>query len=56
MYLGPLVARRRLGAELKDLRKAANMTLTLVAEAIGVSASTVSRRENGHDVLQPEEE
>lgn len=48
--VGPVVIRRRLGAELRRLREGANMRLDAVADALEVSASKVSRLETGHGI------
>ncbi|MDG4834658.1 helix-turn-helix transcriptional regulator [Solwaraspora sp. WMMD1047] len=44
----PTIRRRRLGAELRRLRDAANVTIDGVAERLECSASKVSRIETGH--------
>lgn len=43
---GPIVPRKRLGAELKRLREAANLTLDQVASDLLISTSKLSRLEN----------
>lgn len=48
--VGPVVIRRRLGAELRRLREEANMRLDAVAKALEMSASKISRLETGHGI------
>src|SRR5437868_3183674 len=49
------VRTRGLGAELREHRKAAKLTLKQVAEQLGWSYSTVSRSESGKRNLGPED-
>jgi len=44
----PTIRRRRLGAELRRHREAAGVTIDVVADRLGCSASKVSRIETGH--------
>jgi transcriptional regulator with XRE-family HTH domain len=46
----PTIRRRRLGAELRRHREAAGITIDVVADRLGCSASKVSRIETGHTV------
>jgi len=45
--IGPTVRRRRLGSELRRLREARSINLEVVADRLGLAASTLSRIENG---------
>jgi transcriptional regulator with XRE-family HTH domain len=45
--VGPTVRRRRLGSELRRLREARSINLEVVADRLGLAASTLSRIENG---------
>lgn len=47
MAFGPTVRRRRLGSELRRLREARTMKLEVVADQLGLAASTLSRIETG---------
>lgn len=47
MAIGPTVRRRRLGSELRRLREARSINLEVVADRLGLAASTLSRIENG---------
>jgi len=47
---GPVVPRRRLGAELRTLREQAGLTIEEVAEELECSVSKVSRLETGHGI------
>lgn len=49
----PTIRRRRLGAELRRYRDAAGVTIEVVAERLGCSASKVSRIETGHTSATP---
>jgi len=49
----PTIRRRRLGAELRRHRDAAGVTIEVVAERLGCSASKVSRIETGHTSATP---
>jgi transcriptional regulator with XRE-family HTH domain len=49
----PTVRRRRLGAELRRYREAANLTIDNVAERLDCSASKISRLENGQTGASP---
>ena len=51
MTQGPAVGRRRLGIELRKLRLAARLDGKAAGETIGVSASKISRLENGKATL-----
>lgn len=47
--------RRRLGLALRELRHAADLTTTQLAERLGVAQSTISRRESGRQLLTPDQ-
>src|SRR2546421_12912295 len=47
---GPVVPRRRLGAELRALREQAGLTIDEVAKALECSVSKVSRLETGQGI------
>jgi ribosome-binding protein aMBF1 (putative translation factor) len=49
----PTIRRRRLGAELRRHRDAAGVTIDVVADRLGCSASKVSRIETGHTSATP---
>ena len=49
----PTIRRRRLGAELRRLRDEADVTIDVVAERLGCSASKISRIETGHTSATP---
>jgi transcriptional regulator with XRE-family HTH domain len=49
----PTIRRRRLGAELRRYRDAAGVTIEVVADRLGWSASKVSRIETGHTSATP---
>jgi hypothetical protein len=49
----PTIRRRRLGAELRKYRDAAGVTIDVVADRLGCSASKVSRIETGHTGATP---
>lgn len=49
----PTIRRRRLGAELRRHRDAAGVTIDMVADRLGWSASKVSRIETGHTSATP---
>lgn len=49
----PTIRRRRLGAELRRHRDEAGVTIDVVAERLGCSASKVSRIETGHTSATP---
>jgi transcriptional regulator with XRE-family HTH domain len=49
----PTIRRRRLGAELRRYRDAAGVTIDVVADRLGCSASKVSRIETGHTSATP---
>jgi transcriptional regulator with XRE-family HTH domain len=49
----PTIRRRRLGAELRRHRDAAGVTIDVVADQLGCSASKVSRIETGHTSATP---
>lgn len=49
---GPVVVRRRLGAELRRLRESANLRLEQVAKELEVSASKISRIETGQMIAK----
>ncbi|MEV6842063.1 helix-turn-helix transcriptional regulator [Actinoplanes sp. NPDC051411] len=49
----PTIRRRRLGFELRRHREAAGITIDVVAERLGCSASKVSRIETGHTGAAP---
>lgn len=49
----PTIRRRRLGHELRRRREAAGITIDMVAERVGCSASKVSRIETGHTTATP---
>jgi transcriptional regulator with XRE-family HTH domain len=49
----PTIRRRRLGAELRKHRDAAGVTIDVVADRLGCSASKVSRIETGHTSATP---
>lgn len=49
----PTIRRRRLGAELRQLREQAEVTIDVVAEQLGCSASKISRIETGHTSATP---
>ncbi|MEU8980432.1 helix-turn-helix transcriptional regulator [Streptomyces sp. NPDC048309] len=51
--INPTVRKRRLGAELRRLRKASGLTSTEVAERLLVSQPKISRLENGHRAISP---
>ncbi|MFF3342967.1 helix-turn-helix domain-containing protein [Streptomyces flavidovirens] len=51
--VNPTVRKRRLGAELRRLRKASGLTSTEVAERLLVSQPKISRLENGHCAISP---
>lgn len=51
MTHGPAVGRRRLGIELRKLRLAAKLDGKAAGETIGISASKISRLENGKTTL-----
>jgi transcriptional regulator with XRE-family HTH domain len=52
-HINPTVRKRRLGAELRRLRKASGLTSTQVAERLLVSQSKISRLENGQRAISP---
>ncbi|MGH3672988.1 MAG: helix-turn-helix domain-containing protein, partial [Pseudonocardiaceae bacterium] len=47
---GPVVPRRRLGAELRTLRERAGLTIDEVAKELECSVSKVSRLETGQGI------
>jgi transcriptional regulator with XRE-family HTH domain len=49
----PTIRRRRLGVELRRHRETAGVTIDVVAERLGCSASKVSRIETGHTTAAP---
>ncbi|HET9518644.1 MAG TPA: helix-turn-helix transcriptional regulator [Actinoplanes sp.] len=49
----PTIRRRRLGAELRRYRDVAGVTIDVVADRLGCSASKVSRIETGHTSATP---
>jgi transcriptional regulator with XRE-family HTH domain len=49
----PTIRRRRLGAELRKHRDAAGVTIDVVADRLGCSASKISRIETGHTSATP---
>lgn len=49
----PTIRRRRLGAELRRRRDVAGVTIDVVADRLGCSASKVSRIETGHTLATP---
>ncbi|MEV7343888.1 helix-turn-helix transcriptional regulator [Streptomyces sp. NPDC093544] len=51
--VSPTVRKRRLGAELRMLRKASGLTSTQVAERLLVSQPKISRLENGQRAISP---
>jgi len=51
--INPTVRKRRLGAELRLLRKASGLTSTQVAERLLVSQPKISRLENGQRAISP---
>ncbi|MFJ9967917.1 helix-turn-helix domain-containing protein [Streptomyces avermitilis] len=51
--INPTVRRRRLGAELRRLRKASDLTSAQVAERLLVSQPKISLLENGHRAISP---
>jgi transcriptional regulator with XRE-family HTH domain len=51
--INPTVRKRRLGAELRRLRKASGLTSTQVAEQLLVSQPKISRLENGQRAISP---
>jgi transcriptional regulator with XRE-family HTH domain len=50
---GTDAGRRRLGLALRELRHAADLTTTQLAERLGVAQSTISRWESGRQLLTP---
>jgi transcriptional regulator with XRE-family HTH domain len=52
-HINPTVRKRRLGAELRRLRKASGLTSTQVAERLLVSQPKISRLENGQRAISP---
>jgi len=50
---GTGAGRRRLGQALRELRRAADLTTTQLAERLGVAQSTISRWEGGRQLLTP---
>lgn len=50
---GTGAGRRRLGLALRELRHAADLTTTQLAERLGVAQSTISRWESGRQLLTP---
>jgi transcriptional regulator with XRE-family HTH domain len=50
---GTGAGRRRLGQALRELRHAADLTTTQLAERLGVAQSTISRWESGRQLLTP---
>ncbi|MEJ8632533.1 helix-turn-helix transcriptional regulator [Streptomyces sp. MS2.AVA.5] len=52
-HINPTVRKRRLGAELRRLRKVSGLTSREVAERLLISQPSISRLENGHRAISP---